>query len=180
MRSLRLVLVLLSFVLVSSLAARAASAQGTRAGGIGLGAETMVAGAVGDPNGPGITTAAFVFDRPAWHIAGLVGMSSAGDTDLFVGGRFFYHLHQGAMSDFSIGGGLGILSLGDDAGPGDDDRTDIIAEVATQIRAFITSNVAIGASIGLGFVVVDEDQGDDYLVLGGQVMSRAGIWYFFQ
>ena len=147
-----------------------------RAGGIGLGAEAFVATS---PAGP-ISAAAFVYDRPAWHIAALVGMQSAGDTDLFVAGRFFYHLHQGQMSDFSVGGGLGILSLGDDAGPGDNDRTDIILEGAAQLRAFITPNVAIGASLGLDFVIVDEDNGDDYLVLGGQVMSTAGIWYFFQ
>lgn len=176
MRLVRIGLVALSLLIATPALAQALSTG--RAGGIGLGAESMaITGTAGDTIGP--TGAAFVFDRPSWHVAGLLAMDSQGATDLFVGGRFFYHLHQGTMSDFSVGGGLGILSFGDD-GPGNNDRTDIVVEGATQLRAFVTPNVAIGASVGVGFVIVDDDNGDDYFVLGGQVLTAAGIWYFFQ
>ncbi len=60
---------------------------------------------------------------------------------------------------------------------GDDDDIDVHLEAGAQIRAFITSNVALSASGGFGFIF---DEGDDFFGFGGQLMGAMGVTYFFQ
>jgi len=170
---------------VSGSASVSASAEGGgRAGGIGVGAETMLGGI--SVFGVGLdvffptSAAAFVYDASMWRIDALLAMDSAGATDIFAGGRFWFNLHTGSASDFAVGGGIGFIADGDDgAGPGDDDSLHILVEGGIQIRAFIVPNVAVGAVAGIGFFILDEQVGDDFFFLGGQLLSSAAIWYFF-
>ena len=145
-----------------------ASASGSSAGGgIGVGVEATLTGLAG---------AALVYDAGTFRIDGVLGFASRGDTDFFLAGRFWYVLHTGDNSDFAIGGGLGIVD-DDNGGPmGDNDDIDIHIEAGAQIRAFLTSNVALSAAGGFGFIL---DEGDDFLGFGGQLMGTMGMTYFF-
>ena len=194
MRSLSLSLlslVLLSGVAIGQEASGSASVSGSasadaggRAAGIGVGAETMLGNTTifGVGVGPDFffpsSAAAFVYDATMWRVDALLAMDSAGATDIFAGGRFWFNLHTGTASDFAVGGGIGILANGDD-GPGDNDTTDFLIEGGVQLRAFLVPNVAIGAMAGLGFFILDEQEGDDFFFLGGQLLGNLGIWYFF-
>ena len=62
---------------------------------------------------------------------------------------------------------------------GNADVTDIHVEGAIQLRAFLNQAVAVGASLGAGFVATGGDGTDDFFGLGGQLLGGAGIWYFF-
>jgi len=184
-------LVLLSGVAIGQEASGSASVSGSasadaggRAAGIGVGAETMLGNTTifGVGVGPDFffpsSAAAFVYDATMWRVDALLAMDSAGATDIFAGGRFWFNLHTGTASDFAVGGGIGILANGDD-GPGDNDTTDFLIEGGVQLRAFLVPNVAIGAMAGLGFFILDEQEGDDFFFLGGQLLGNLGIWYFF-
>ena len=178
-------LVLLSGVAIGQEASGSASADaGGRAAGIGVGAETMLGNTTifGVGVGPDFffpsSAAAFVYDATMWRVDALLAMDSAGATDIFAGGRFWFNLHTGTASDFAVGGGVGILADGDDSG-GDNDQTHFLIEGGVQLRAFIVPNVAIGAVAGLGFFVLDDPAGDDFFFLGGQLLGSIGIWYFF-
>jgi hypothetical protein len=96
-----------------------------------------------------------------------------------LGARFWYHLHNTANADFSVGGGLGYEHT--PAGPGSADV--LFIELGAQLRAFVTSNVALSASLGLSIATVD---GEGYGI-GGQVFSGQapfpgagiGLHYYF-
>jgi len=162
----------------------ASAGGGGRAAGIGVGAETMLGNTTifGVGIGPNFffpsSAAAFVYDATMWRVDALLAMDSAGATDIFAGGRFWFNLHEGTASDFAVGGGLGVLRNGDDSG-NDNDTTDFLIEGGVQLRAFLVPNVAIGAMAGLGFFVLDQQDGDDFFFLGGQLLGNLGIWYFF-
>ena len=139
------------------------SGTGAGTGGLGVGAEATTTGLSG---------ASVVYDAHKWRVGGFLGLRSGGGTDVRLGGRFFFRLHQRGPADFSIGAGVGI-----DRDDGDD-RTDIHVEVALQLRAFIVPNVALGGTSGAGFVAVGND-GQDQLLIGGQLLGAVGLWYFF-
>jgi hypothetical protein len=153
------------------------SAGGGGAGGgtgFGLGVQAMLAG----PNGP-----TFVYQAQSFHIAAIFAFDT-GVEDNFnfsfdevnVGGRFFYEVHSGELSDFSLGGGFGIS---DDGGGNDD--IDIYFEGAAQIRAFIVPNVAVNTSLGIVVEIDGDDNNDDDLELAftGQIQAFFGLTYFF-
>ena len=53
---------------------------------------------------------------------------------------------------------------------------------AVLIPATTVPVTIIGAFIamaGLGFFILDENDGDDFFFLGGQLLGNVGIWYFF-
>lgn len=116
-----------------------------------------------------------VFQTPLFHIEGLLTFTDtdATGTDVGIAGRFWYHLSQTARSDFSVGGGLGLLV--DDV-PMGNDQTDIELDLGAQIRAFIVPNVALSATLGFGVLNTD---GDDFIGLIGDVTGAMGIVYFF-
>jgi hypothetical protein len=137
-----------------------------------VGVEAMLAGAAGPT---------FVYQANAFHVAVIFAFDTGVDEFFFttddevdVGGRFFYEIHSGEISDFSIGGGAGI----DDDG-GDDD-IDVHLEGAAQLRAFIVPNVAIHSSFGLA-LELDDDAGEDDLEMAftGQLLGTVGVTYFF-
>lgn len=173
----------LAFLFCTLAAAGAVQAQeeegfgggGSYDSGFGLGVEAMLAG----PAGP-----AFVYQASNFHVDAILAFDTGLDENFFtqddeieVGGRFFYEIHSGEISDFSIGGGLGI----EDDDDGGDDDLDIHLEGAAQIRAFVVPNVALHASMGLA-LEFDDDGGDgDDVEIGllGQLVGGFGVTYFF-
>jgi hypothetical protein len=138
---------------------------GGQPGSIGVGAEFQLSGLGG---------LSMNYDTGKFHVGGFIGLDDPeGDdnTEIEIGGRFYYHVASTAMSDFSIGGSLGILS----ADAGEDRDTDLFIEPCFQIRAFIVSNVAL--SFAGGFSIGAADASD--LVITGDVNGLAGVHYYF-
>lgn len=169
-------------VFVAFLAEPAARAQTTTASatispapsghgrGIGVGAATMLNGTSG---------ALFTWGSAGGglHVDGMFGLHHYRDpnanytTSFSLGGRFWYHVHAASFADFSVGGGLGIISWTNNPGtPASDSRLDLSLEVGAQIRAFIVPNVALIADLGLGATFGN----DDNIMIGSQSITGSG------
>lgn len=172
-------------LLALALAATPAFAGG-QADSIGVGAEYMMNGLSG-----GISVN---YDLGKMHFGGFLGFFDDGDdpgsdtTDYSLGGRFFYHLHSTAMSDFGIGGALGFFSNESRAGADTNRDTYLYLEPSVQIRAFVAANVALSFNLGIVIAAQDDDGiaigGGDIGVgnnagVGGFVTGVAGIHYYF-
>jgi hypothetical protein len=163
-----------------------AAEAGGQAGSLGLGAEFQLNGAGG---------VSLNSDNGDFHVGGFVGFSDTGrdndDTVFTVGGRFFYHVHSTAMSDFGIGGNVGVVSLPEPAMSNDGRELELYIEPAFQIRVFVASNVALS---GTGGVVIGVVDAEDVAITGSAVgggratLSAAGVslgggvglhYYFF-
>ena len=134
---------------------------------LGVGAEAQLRGPAG---------AALVYDMGKVRINGILNFESSNGTTLGLGGRVLWVVHQGGSADFSVGGGLGLINENPD-GPGDS-RTDFRVEALAQIRAFLTTNVAL--STALGFGVNLNDGGEDTFGFGAQFLQTAGLVYYFR
>jgi len=170
----------LAAVLVLALIGNAEA--GGQSGSIGVGAEyglalggTYAGGGGGTPGGTiGIGLASMNYDGGDFHAGGFLGFTDGGDDDdthYAIGGRFFYHMHSGSMSDFSLGGNLGMVSL-DSAM---DRATLLYLEPGFQIRLFPASNVALSFTAGLAIGLVDAEG----FGIGGQATGSAGVHYYF-
>ncbi len=154
--------------LVVSLASTARAepeASPTGEGGIGIGAEGLLTGPTGG---------VFIYDMGSLRIDALLGVNNITDDSLFVAGRVLVPLHGSQDADFSIGGGLGLVHL--DVGGNNEDEDRFHIEGLAQIRAFIASNVALSGAAGVVLIVGD---GDDEVVLTGQLIGTVGIAYYF-
>jgi hypothetical protein len=140
---------------------------GAGGGGFGVGAIAMLTGPFG---------AAIVYDPGKFHIEGILGFSAIEDVDTIIalGGRFYYHLHTSTAADFSVGGGLGISIVDQEAA--DESDTAIHIEAGGQVRTFVVPNVALAASLGLAVVSAD---GSDFVGLTGNLVGSLGVTYFF-
>ncbi len=147
--------------------AGSAEAQEGRSGSLGVGVQTMLL-----PDGP--FGPAVIYDAGMFHLEGLFGFADDDATTRFdLGGRFWYHIHSAASADFSLGGGLGVVSIdpeGDAEG-----TTDIEIDAGAQIRAFLVPNVAVSASLGLAILTGD----GDFIAITGDLVGNAGIAYYF-
>jgi hypothetical protein len=105
-----------------------------------------------------------VYDGGPWHAEGILGIfkQPVSKANVAIGGNFWFHLHKTANADFSLGGGLGI-----NAG----NATVFYLQAGGQIRAFLTSNVALSATLGLAFSVIDLEQ----IGLGGQTLASSSV-----
>jgi hypothetical protein len=164
-------------------AAAASSSSSSSAGGggagIGVGASQWLSG---------ITGADIVYDASAFHVGGTIGFSSYGPagmmggnrtTNIIVGVNGWYHLHHGASSDFSAGGGLGFA----DASAGGNSVQAFVIEPGVMARFFATSNVALHARVGLTMAFGDNGTqagGVSGIALSGQVNGAIGFTYFFR
>lgn len=128
----------------------------------------------------GIGGASVNFDQGQFHVGGFLGFADA-DLSVFeastlqIGGRFYYHLHSTAMSDFSVGGQLGILRI-DNEDPVED-TLDFEIDLGAQIRAFVASNVALSATVGIGLYMGEGD--NDGFAITGDTVGSFGIHYYF-
>jgi hypothetical protein len=115
------------------------------------------------------------FDAGNFRVDGLLSLlfQENSFTAFAVGGRFFYVLHRAKSADFSIGGGLVLGVYDPNQG---DSQFRVGFDFAGQIRAFLTSNVALTGTLGLGFSV-----GQKPFIFGilGQLIGGLGIVYYF-
>jgi hypothetical protein len=162
---------LASLLLAASLLAAPAAARAQDRGqtGPGIGGEMTLTG---------IPTAVFVYDGGVFHIDVLFGMASVenGPTGLDVGGRFYYVVHGGLTSDFSVGGGLLVEHLSRPSPQ--PNLTNVHLELGGKIRAFVVPNVALTATLGLGVELTDSML-NDVVVIGSRLVGGFGIAYFF-
>lgn len=161
-----------TLVLVSSLAVLALGAGTAFAGGsegaVGVGAEYQMSG-LGGLSGS--------YDMGQFHVGGFLSFDDDGgndDTDVGLGGRFYFHLHSTAMSDFGVGGSFGVGFLGD-GDPNTENPTVVFIEPGFQVRAFIASNVALSFTAGLTLATADAEG----LAITGQPNGVAGVHYYF-
>jgi hypothetical protein len=158
-------LMLVSCLAVLGLGAGVASAGGSE-GSIGIGAEYQLSG-LGGMSGN--------YDMGQFHVGGFLSFDDddgPDNTDIGLGGRFYYHLHSTAMSDFSVGGSVGVGFIG---GPADSDTTIVFIEPGIQTRAFVASNVALSFTAGLSLGVADASG----VGISGQPVFSGGVHYYF-
>jgi hypothetical protein len=148
------------------------ASSGGNATGLGLGAAAYLSG----PVGPEVT-----YDFGVFHLAGLLafqradtGPMGASETQLQFGVSGWYHLHMGAMSDFSLGGGIAYAH--DSSGNG---SSAIALEPGVLVRAFVTPNVAIHSRLGVVLAFDNATPINEHLELAGEVLFAFGFTYFF-
>jgi hypothetical protein len=152
-----------------SFAASGTASAGGQEGAIGVGVEAQISKVGGG---------SINYDAGKFHVGGFLGFQDPegpNNTEIAFGARFFYHVHHTAMSDFSIGGSLGIDSVPVLVGGMTQRQTLLFIEPGAQIRAFVTSNVAL--SFTVGFVIGAADAGG--LIFDGQTTGTAGVHYYF-
>jgi hypothetical protein len=164
-----------------ALAAAGTANAGGKSGSVGVGAELDL---------QGIGGVSVNYDAGSFHVGGFLGYDrdrglggGMGGTDsVFVfGGRFFYHLHSTAMSDFSVGALVSLENApnGFDNlqcnGPNNPRCNGVFIEPGFQLRAFITSNVALSFTGGIVIGTIDSAR----VLIGAQVDAVAGVHYYF-
>lgn len=169
------------FVLATSGAAHA----GGESGSIGVGAEVQLSGLGGG---------SVNYDAGKFHVGGFFGFrdpQGGGNTFYDVGGRFYYHVHSTAMSDFGLGGEIGIASCPDTMNPpgfcqrsNPGRATDVFLQPAAEVRLFLASNVALSFDVGIVIGVIDASS----VTIGGNgdnggvtnnITGGAGFHYYF-
>ncbi|MEO8842236.1 MAG: hypothetical protein ABI591_30905 [Kofleriaceae bacterium] len=149
-----------------------AANAGGQAGSIGVGAEYQMSGVGG---------LSVVYDAGLFHLGGMIGFddpAGANNTVFQLAGEFYYHVHHSAFADFGLGGSLGFNSVPVAAMGMNQRNTDVYLEPGFQIRAFLSSNVALSATAGLVIGTVD----DSRVAITGQNVGAAGgvgIHYYF-
>ena len=154
-------------VAVLALGAGTALAGGSE-GSIGVGAEATLFGLGG---------LSVNYDAGPFHVGGFFGFSDGGgddDTQVDIGGRFYYHIHSTSMADFGVGGAIAV-GMRPDNDNDDDDEVLLTIDPGFQFRAFLSSNVALSVTGGLAIGVADADG----VLLSGQLTGGAGIHYYF-
>lgn len=155
-------------------AATGVANAGGSAGSIGVGGEYQLSGLGG---------LSANYDAGNFHVGGFLSLNDPDgedNTDFGVGVRFFYHIASTAMSDFSVGGSVGLFSEGKPAleppvTPDGERYNNLYLEPGFQIRAFVTPNVALSFTGGLLIRALD----DSGLELGAQATGIAGVHYYF-
>jgi hypothetical protein len=146
------------------------ASAGGQPGSLGVGAEFQLSGIGG---------LSANYDTGKFHVGGFLGFfdpAGANNTTVDFGGRFFFHIASTAMSDFSVGGGLGIQSIYDNPGANNATRlTNVFIEPSFQIRMFIVPNVALSFTGGIEIGTVDASE----VNITGNISGEAGIHYYF-
>jgi hypothetical protein len=180
MRILRLTLFVAGLLVARQAAAQpldqpqstsATLAGATHGTGLGVGVAAMLSGGGAPPAGVSVA-----YDAGPWHLDTIFGLEKGDGTGMYarrpsfvLGGRFWFHLHKTANSDFSAGGGLAFVH----EGPARNQT--ISLEGGAQLRAFLASNVALAFSAGLGVDTIDHSR----VRIGGQFVGTAAVHYYF-
>jgi hypothetical protein len=151
-----------------------AAHAGGQAGSIGVGAEYQLSGVGG---------VSVVYDAGLFHLGGMLGFddpAGADNTVFQLAGEFYYHVHHSAFADFGLGGSLGFSSdpVAPMGGMAATRHTNVYLEPGFQIRAFLSSNVALSATAGIVIGTVDASE----VQITGQNVGAAGgvgIHYYF-
>ena len=142
------------------------ASAGGQPGSIGVGGEIQLSGLRG---------LSMNYDTGVFHTGGFIGFQDEAGPDnaqFDIGGRFFYHIASTAMSDFSIGGGLGIRFAQVGA---DNSDTLLFLEPSFQIRTFLASNVALSFTGGISIGAVDASE----VRIDADLLGTAGVHYYF-
>ena len=168
---------LLCAAFLTAAAAGTASAGGTP-GSVGVGYESSLGaidlGQFGTYRFDGVSVN---YDGGDFHAGGLVGIRDGGndnDTDLTLGGRFYWHVGSTGSADFGVGGALTYATI-DDRGDPNGGASILYLEPGFQIRAFVVPNVALSVTGGLVIGAADAEG----LGLTGQATGSAGVHYYF-
>ena len=141
---------------------------GGSAGSFGVGAEYTSLGVGG---------VSVNYDGGAFHAGGFLGYYDGGtfgnNNDVEFGGRFYYHIHSTSMSDFGLGGQLGLRTY-DNPAPADN-FLGVYIDLGAQVRVFLSSNVALSAGLGLTIASGDADG----VALTGDPVGTLGFHYYF-
>ncbi|HTL33369.1 MAG TPA: hypothetical protein VL326_09600 [Kofleriaceae bacterium] len=168
---------------VMVLASAGVANAGGQEGSIGVGAEYQISGLGG---------ASMNYDAGMFHAGGFLAFydaKGANNTVFEVGGRFYYHLHSTAMSDFGLGGSIGIANVDRNAfgGMAAESATLIFVEPGMQIRLFLASNVALSVAAGIvigtsdadGVGVTGQSFSGNSSLSGLGFTGGAGVHYYF-
>ncbi len=150
--------------------AAGAAHAGGQAGSIGVGAEYTLSGIGG---------VSVNYDAGPFHVGGSLGYSDpAGPNNsrFQIAGRFFYHVHHSAFADFGLGGQIGLDSV--PGAMGANRGTNLFIEPGFEIRAFLSSNVALSANGGFVIGTADASEFDIRGSTTG-VAGGFGIHYYF-
>jgi hypothetical protein len=162
------------------------SSGGGSGAGLGVGGAAFVSGLAG---------AQVDYDTAIWDIEGLLAFASVQQnggnnaprtTFVDFGVAGWYHLNIGANSDFSIGGGVGIITTSTSQGGGSTNA--FVFEPGIRVRAFVTPNVAVHGRVGLPFVFGDSSAtpfngavpGNTSIALANQLTGGFGFTYYFR
>ncbi|HUH03869.1 MAG TPA: hypothetical protein VML75_17860 [Kofleriaceae bacterium] len=175
----------LSIAFLAALALTLATAQSASAqerSGVGVGVGTMLTTQLSPFGGAAPGVAQLTFDSGTFYITGMLALAveDQGDTVIGIGGRFYFPVHNGDRSDFSLGGGLALLNTDPD-GPGESD-TSVFMELGGRMRAFLNANVALDAGVGIGILIADDGGGppnNNAFGLLGNLVGSLGMTYFF-
>lgn len=161
-------------VILGVLAIASPALAGGKEGSVGVGAEYGLdqgtsSGAVG-----GIS---INYDAGIFHAGGMIGFDRVGSGDasqttFSVGARFYYHVHSTGMSDFGVGGEIGLL---EEPKTPDGHNSILFINPGFQIRAFITPNVALSFTAGLVVATADGNE----IALTGKFNALGGVHYYF-
>jgi len=156
----------LALMAASHLAHADTTGESSVDGSVGIGAEVQLSGLGGISAN---------YDAGPFHVGGFFGFddpTGPNNTSFDVGGRFFYHLHHTATADFSLGGSVGLASIGQMAGGS---TTAVFLEPSFQIRWFVASNVALSFTGGFSIGLDDDKE----FRIDGQLSGVAGVHYYF-
>lgn len=143
--------------------------------GIGVGAAQFLSGLSG---------LQVVYDMRQFHIEGVFGFDSVNTggpmntrvTNFQFGARGWYHLHMGSNSDFSLGGGAGVIAVSGGGSP-----TAMVLEPGMLGRAFLTPNFALHVTAGVTMRFGDGIGGTNPgFGLGAELLGGFGFTYFFR
>jgi len=158
-------------------AAVGTASAGGQAGSIGVGAQYQLSGIGG---------LSINYDAGQFHVGGSLGFSDpqgAEPATFELAGRFYYHVHHSAFADFGLGGSIGFASVPVGMG-GNTRNTDVFLEPGFEIRAFLSSNVALSATAGIVIGAADAGgvaiAGSTIGGTGGPLFDAGvGIHYYF-
>jgi hypothetical protein len=144
--------------------------------GIGVGAAAFLSG---------LTGIQVVYDTRPFHVEGIFGFNSVNtggpmdtrQTNFQFGARGWYHLHMGSNSDFSLGGGAGVIAVSGGGSP-----TAMLLEPGMLARVFLTANFALHVTAGVSMRFGDEigPTTNPGFGLSSQFLGGFGFSYFFR
>ena len=160
-------------LLVAVIATVGVAHAGGQPGSIGVGAEYQLSGIGG---------ISLQYDGGIFHAGAALGLNDPDGkpAEFDLAGDFWFHVHHTAFTDFSVGGSLGFASISTTNMVTNNTtrNTDLFLEPGFQIRAFLSSNVAISATGGISIGLAD----DKTVLIAGQNFGAAGaigIHYYF-